>query len=519
MFVVDTSVVVNGRIAELIRKGEVTGTVIVPNAVIAEIEHQANRGNEIGFAGFSVLRELREFEKEGKIKLELKGKRPTHLEIERAKIGEIDAIIRKLAQEEGATLITGDRVQHEVAVIEGINTMYLKAREVPKEVPFERFFTPDTMSVHLKENTIPLAKTGKPGNVLVKKIGNMKMTTAEMRDMAKDIVEVSKRNMEYYFEIDRRGAMVIQMGQYRVVIAKPPFSDGFEITIVRPITKLSFEDYSMSEKMKERLRKRAVGVIVCGPPGSGKSTFATALAEYYYSQGAVVKTLESPRDLQVIDEITQYAPLEGSFEKTSEILLLVRPDYSVFDEMRKSDDFAVYADMRLAGIGLVGVVHANAPIDAIQRFITRVELGMIPQLIDTIIFIEDGEIGKALELTFMVRVPTGMFEEDLSRPVIEVRDFETGTLEYEIYKFGEETVVFPVKERKAEERGDAGRGEEKLKRVISKLATHPFEVEVRGRKAIVYLDPTDVPLIIGRKGKRIAQIEKETGTRIDIKEI
>lgn len=520
MFLVDTSAVVSGRIIELIRKGDVKGTVIVPNAALAEIEHQANRGKEIGFAGFSVLREMKKLEEEGKIRVVFKGRRPTHFEIEKAKIGEIDAMIRKLAGDEKATLVTGDRVQSEVAIIEGIKIIYLERREVPKELPFKRYFTPETMSVHLKENTIPVAKIGKPGKVVVKKLGNKRITTREIRRMAKDIIGTSERNVEYYFEIDRRGATVIQMGKYRVVIAKPPFSDGFEITIVRPITKLSFDDYRMSEKMRDRLRKKAVGIIVCGPPGSGKSTFATALAEYYYRQGAVVKTLESPRDLQVIDEITQYAPLEGSFEKANDILLLVRPDYTVFDELRKNEDFSVYSDMRLAGIGLVGVVHADTPIDAIQRFITRVELGMIPQLIDTIIFIKDGRIEKALGLSFVVRVPTGMFEADLSRPVIEVRDFETGVLEYEIYKFGEETVVFPVKKEMREEaKGKVGRVEEKLRRIISKATKNPFEIEVRRKKAVLYMHPEDIPSIIGRKGKRISKIEKEIGMRIDIKEM
>jgi ATPase len=97
-----------------------------------------------------------------------------------------------------------------------------------------------------------------------------------------------------------------------------------------------------------------VGVIVAGPPGSGKTTFAASLAEFYRSLGKVVKTLESPRDMQVSDEITQYAPLEGDFEKTAEILLLVRPDYTVFDEVRKTRDFEIFSDLRLAGVGMIG---------------------------------------------------------------------------------------------------------------------------------------------------------------------
>ena len=88
--------------------------------------------------------------------------------------------------------------------------------------------------------------------------------------------------------------------------------------------------------------------------------------------------MESPRDLQLPDEITQYSPLEGSMENTADVLLLVRPDYTIYDELRKNTDFNIFADMRLAGVGMIGVVHATRPIDAIQRIASRVELGVIP---------------------------------------------------------------------------------------------------------------------------------------------
>ena len=102
--------------------------------------------------------------------------------------------------------------------------------------------------------------------------------------------------------------------------------------------------------------------------------------------------MESPRDLQVGDEITQYAPLEKDMGKTADILLLVRPDYTIYDELRKTKDFRIFADMRLAGVGMIGVVHATRPIDAIQRIIGRVELGMIPSIVDTTIYIDEGQV-------------------------------------------------------------------------------------------------------------------------------
>jgi len=74
-------------------------------------------------------------------------------------------------------------------------------------------------------------------------------------------------------------------------------------------------------------------------------------------------------------------------------------------------------------------------------------LGVIPHIVDTVIFIEAGEIKEVYELKMVVKVPHGMREADLARPVIEIRDFETGKLEYELYSYGEEVVLIPLGER------------------------------------------------------------------------
>jgi ATPase len=56
-------------------------------------------------------------------------------------------------------------------------------------------------------------------------------------------------------------------------------------------------------------------------------------------------------------------------------------------------------------------------------------------MIDTIVYIDKGEIAEVLQLQLVVKVPHGMDSSDLSRPVIQVFDFGTKDVVYEIYSF------------------------------------------------------------------------------------
>ncbi len=54
-YVVDTSVVISGRVTEMLESGEIKGTIIVPEAVMAELEAQANFGKMTGFQGLAEI--------------------------------------------------------------------------------------------------------------------------------------------------------------------------------------------------------------------------------------------------------------------------------------------------------------------------------------------------------------------------------------------------------------------------------------------------------------------------------
>ena len=517
----DTSVIVDGRITDIVQEEEFKGSeVIIPEAVVSELEYQANRGRETGFNGLEELKNLQKLSKENIISITFVGRRPTLDEIALAKGGEIDAMIRSTAREHDALLVTSDRVQAEVARAQGLEVVYIQPEVLEYDkLEISKYFDKDTMSVHLKENVVPMAKKGKPGKIKLVKIGSKPLKRSEIHRMAREIVERAKSDLKSFIEIEMEGATVVQFREYRISIARPPFSEAMEITAVRPVAKVSLEDYSLSDELMERLRDTAKGIIIAGAPGAGKSTFAQAVAEFFSKEmNAIVKTMESPRDLQVGDEITQYAPIERDMQKTADILLLVRPDYTIYDELLKTRDFKIFADMRLAGVGMVGVVHATRPIDAIQRIIGRVELGMIPSIVDTTIFIEDGKIKAVYDISLTVKVPTGMVEADLARPVIEIRDFETGELVYEIYTYGEQTIVMEVSTVAGRKTPAQLIVEREIEKEFSKrLPLGKFKVELESdERAKVWVEEKYIPQIIGKKGKTIEEIENNIGISINI---
>lgn len=380
----------------------------------------------------------------------------------------------------------------------------------------ESYFDAQTMSVHLREQVRAMAKKGVPGNWKFVEVSDKVLTAEAIEAMASEIIDAAQSRTDSFIDIDRAGSTIAQVGRYRIVILRPPLSDAWEITAVRPVKTLHLEDYQMSEKLKSRVAEQAEGILIAGAPGMGKSTFSQALATYFAEQGKIVKTVEAPRDLIVPDSVTQLALSRGTPEEVHDILLLSRPDYSLFDEMRNPKDFELFADLRLAGVGMVGVVHGTDPMDAIQRFIGKLDLGVIPHVIDTVVFIKNGAIAKVLAIEMVVKVPSGMTEADLARPVVVISEFETNKPVAEIYSYGEETVVVPVTEQKAT--GAKRLAAEQIKRVFQRYADHVDVEVVSENKAIISLPEKYIPQIIGAGGKNIMRLEEELGMSLEVRE-
>ena len=514
--VADTSVIINGQLLVQIKAGSIRNSqIILLQAVLDELQSQASNKKEKGFTGLEKILQLKKISKDYNIDIVTTGSHPSAEEIKFAHSGRIDGIIIDAAKQNNAILYTSDNVQHLVAQTKDVETVFLKSIDKNEPLEFLKFFDSQTMSVHLKENQIAMAKKGKPGDFSLVQLGDEILSKNYLKMISMQISDLANSSDLGTVEISKLGATVIQYNDYRIAITQPPFSESVEITIVHPIVQLSLKDYNISEKLMQRFSDKAEGILISGAPGSGKSTLASSLANFYHSTKKIVKTFESPRDLQVNAGITQYSKLDSSFNNTADILLLVRPDYTIFDEVRRREDFETFADLRMTGVGMVGVIHANSPLDAIQRFIGKIELGIIPNVLDTVVYVKDGNIEKIYELELCVKVPSGMTESDLTRPVIEVRNFEDNTLEHEIYTFGEENMIVPIL-KKTKKVGIEKLAIDKIQDVFKRYDPH-VEIEIiSDNRAKALVAEQYIPAIIGRGGSNISEIEKHLQIHIDV---
>ncbi|MGM5481992.1 MAG: ATPase, T2SS/T4P/T4SS family [Nanobdellota archaeon] len=512
----DLEIIKEEILSKKIKNNEIKPEIIIIHELILYyLERLAKENQTTGLIGIEELERLQEMQSDYGFSLQYKGRKPTSREINETKEEEIDRHVRDMAYDEGATIITGSLNTTKIAKAKSVPFLLEDSNSGKEKLELEKYFEEETMSVHIKEEVPVYAKKGGPGGWEFSQVSKNNIERPKVQAIAKEILEQANIRKDGFIETERQGSTIVQIGKLRIVITKPPFSDGWEITAVRPVCRLDLKDYEISDNLKKRLEEKAEGILISGSPGMGKTTFASALAEDLANKGKIIKTVEAPRDLVLSQAITQYSISYGSNEELHDILLLSRPDYTIFDEVRNNEDFHLFSDLRLSGIGFIGVMHATKAIDSIQRFVGRIELGVIPQVVDTVIFINKGKIEKALSLEMIVKVPAGMTESDLARPVVEVKDFETQKTDYEVYTYGEQTIVIPVKETEEQISGIRRLAKNELERSLRKYGVKKVEI-LSENKCRALIPEEKIPELIGKQGKNISEIEKSIGIGIDV---
>ncbi len=117
LFLLDTSAIIDGRIADICQTGFITGTLVVPRFVLNELQHVADSTDELrrnrGRRGLDVLNRL---QKDNHIRLEI-------LERDPHEIREVDAKLIHLAQELDCPIVTNDYNLNRVAELQGVQVL------------------------------------------------------------------------------------------------------------------------------------------------------------------------------------------------------------------------------------------------------------------------------------------------------------------------------------------------------------------------------------------------------------
>ncbi|MEG1345529.1 MAG: PIN/TRAM domain-containing protein, partial [Acidaminococcaceae bacterium] len=112
--ILDTSVVIDGRIADILKTGFLEGKLIIPNFVLEELQKIADSGDSLkrnrGRRGLDVLKDIQE---NASNRVEIS-------DIDFDDMTEVDAKLVKLAKQIGGVVITNDFNLNKVAVIHGV---------------------------------------------------------------------------------------------------------------------------------------------------------------------------------------------------------------------------------------------------------------------------------------------------------------------------------------------------------------------------------------------------------------
>lgn len=119
--VVDTSVLIDGRIAEIVESGFIYGTLVVPRFVLEELQHIADSSDTLrrarGRRGLDILARM---QRDPRTPVEIVDDDP-------AGIAEVDAKLVDLARRRGRAILTNDFNLNRVAEVQGIRVLNINS--------------------------------------------------------------------------------------------------------------------------------------------------------------------------------------------------------------------------------------------------------------------------------------------------------------------------------------------------------------------------------------------------------
>ncbi|KAB2951438.1 PIN/TRAM domain-containing protein [Heliorestis acidaminivorans] len=200
--VLDTSVIIDGRVADICKSGFLDGTLVIPAFVLEELQHIADSSDLLkrnrGRRGLDVLNKIR---KELDVTVEIDQRDYDDL-------SEVDSKLVRLCQELGGQIITNDYNLNKVAELQGVKVLNINELAnalKPVVLPGE-------------EMTVQVIKDGKESGQGV----------AYLDDGTMIVVEGGRRFMGQTISV--LVTSVLQTAAGRMIFAKPKVGDGQKST-------------------------------------------------------------------------------------------------------------------------------------------------------------------------------------------------------------------------------------------------------------------------------------------------
>ncbi len=116
--IIDTSVIIDGRIADIVQSGFIEGTLIVPRFVLQELQHIADSADDLrrkkGRRGLDILKSLQD--DGSRVALQV-------IDDDPQEVKEVDQKLIRLARQYNAKVVTNDFNLNKVAQIEGVEVL------------------------------------------------------------------------------------------------------------------------------------------------------------------------------------------------------------------------------------------------------------------------------------------------------------------------------------------------------------------------------------------------------------
>ena len=166
--VFDTSVIIDGRIYEILKTGFIEGNIIIPDFVLVELRHISDSADDLkrnrGRRGLDILNSIQE-----EFGVEIYDSSANK---EIAKIPEVDLKLLKLAEILGGVVVTNDYNLNKVAGVQGIGILNinelantLKPVALPGEfmkvTPVKEGKTEDQSVAYLDDGTMVVVQGGR----------------------------------------------------------------------------------------------------------------------------------------------------------------------------------------------------------------------------------------------------------------------------------------------------------------------------------------------------------------------